>query len=488
MKRFSFASFAASLALAALLPLLFSCDREIDEVDRQEWIRDSIARANDPHYEAKVYYRDNYFNPYYYWVEEQLSYARSLKPARFADIYSYFDAMLYEKDRWSWMLDGGTFVSSETGTLPESYGITLGQGVEYYGDYSVKVAYLYPDSPFARAGVTRGWTLTHIDGRTTDELIRAKAFNAAFEVSPQRFTMRDPAGETHELTLSAETLSVSPVLEAKVFTADDFPGLEAPVGYFHYLSFKANFLEEIDRAMAIFKSAGVRCLILDLRYNGGGDSRASQRLVDFLAPASARGEVYVRRVHNKGNRRYDMTSVAEGIEGALDLERLYVITGHGSASASEMVTNGLRPLMPVKMVGDTTYGKPNGMYVFYYPNSRNDQKRYENNDYSTLEWVFLPICFYNMNGAGESIPDEGFIPDNYRPDDLYHDFTVEEDNIRACLVHLTTGVYPALPPAPLADAVSVRGAIEPARLVPLSERDPHYGADWVRPYPFSPNN
>ena len=462
-------------ALLALL-MLCGCDPEAREVRRQE----KLARENDPQYDLKVYYRDNYFNPYYYWIEDQLPVASVLKPYETADIYEYFDALLYAKDRWSWMIDGPTFASSEAGQMDGTYGVVLSQPVEYFNDYAVKFAIVYPGSPFAAQGVTRGWTLTHIGGQTTDYLIRNNLFYTAFNTTPQSFTVEDPDGVSHSFTASATDLSVSPVLKTAVFTAADFPGLTEPVGYFNYLSFKANFLDAIDQAMETFYNAGVRYLILDLRYNGGGDSRCSQKIVDYLAPVSAVGQVYVRRTHNQKLSRYDESSKVAGTTHSLDLRRLYVITGEGTASASEMVTNGLRPLMDVRMVGDTTYGKPNGMYVMCYPDSKSDLERYNQGDYSRLQWVFLPIAFYNKNGLGEPIPDDGFIPDNYRPDDLYHDFTVEEDNIRACLTHIVSGEYPLLQ-GQLPDFRSGgRGGI---RLPGEPQRDPHYGQDWVRTLP-----
>ena len=467
-------------AFFAAMLLTEGCDPEARLRAKQDRTQDSLARAQDKQYDAKVYYRDYFFNPYYYWLDERLEYSKNVKPTDYQDIYAYFDDLLVDKDRWSWMCDGPSFVSSEQGLIPGSYGISLGQPTEYYDDYSVRIAFVYPGSPFDRQGVTRGWTLTHVGGVASMDLIRSGNFNRAIEISPQSFRLLDLEGNPHSFTLSMEDLSVSPMLKTAVFTSDDFPGLTEPVGYFNYLSFKANFLDDIDNAVATLKAADVSYLILDLRYNGGGDSRASQRLVDNLAPATASGQIYVRRSHNRLMSRYDVDSKVERAKNALNLKRLYIITGHGTASASEMITNGLRPLMDVQMVGDTTYGKPNGMYVLLYPDSKADHNRYDKGDYSALEWVFLPIAFYNKNRDGESIPDEGFVPDNYRPDDFYHDFTPEEDNIRACLTHIVTGAYPALP----VNGKSVRSP-QPGgvRLLPESERNPHYGQDWVRALP-----
>lgn len=480
---------ATAMAVVAAASLIVACNPVNPEngnnngKDTTEVVKDSTAKA-------KQYLRSEYMNNYYYWVEQVKAANMKLNPAAY-DIYDFFDAMLYEKDRWSWMCDAEYYIGSETGVVAGTYGASIAQPYKYHGDYDIHVAYVYPGSPFAEQGVTRGWTLTHINNIPTMELIADGTFSTVYGRSPQNFTFRDLDGVEHKFTATAATeLSVRSSLVTKIFTDNDFPGLKEPVGYFNYLSFKANFLADITEAMETFRAAGVKTLILDLRYNGGGDSRASQLLVNYLAPANTKGQVYVKRVHNKilasqNEEQCVGASITDPVTSqviaaeSVGIEHIYFITGHGSASASEMSINGLRPLMDVKMVGDTTYGKPNGMYVLMYPGTEADYKRYNANDYSKLEWVFLPICFYNMNGKGEQIPDDGFAPDNYRPDDLYHDFDVNEDNIKACLTHIVTGSYPELPTP---HGYTTRGGVgrRAAGLDP-SECDPHYGLYTVMP-------
>ena len=467
---------AAILAALSIFLSSASCRQDPDPTPKP------TPPPSDPDLAAKMSLRDDYMSIYYYWVDEA-SPSWSSVPILNTDIYDYFDALLYKKDRWSWMTDKEYYLSSETGVQSGTYGGSLSQPLEYYDDYDIHVRYVYLGSPFANAGVTRGWTLTHLGGVPVMDLIIEGTFSAEYAKSPQTFTFKDIKGESHTFNLSAATsLQTSPSLLVKTFDGDDFPGLNAKIGYFHYLSFKANFLNSITSAMQKLKNENVSALILDLRYNGGGDARASQLLVDCLAPDKAAGSVYVTRTHNKYLTKYDYSEVVGESDPSmvcrLGIERLYVITGEGSASASEMIINGLRPFMDVKMVGDTTYGKPNGMYVLMYPGSDADYEAYEKDDYSKLEWIFLPICFYNMNGRGEQIPDSGFVPDNYRPDDLYHDFDASEDLIRACLSHYVTGTYPALPQKSKAEVKS-----GPAlRRIPLAEEqtDPHYGTYTVK--------
>ena len=473
--------FCAAVILTTCLATV-SCHK--DPVVNPDDDPDADTLVVDVDAPAKDFLRSQYMNIYYYWQSEVIGRNAVLDPSKY-DIYDYFDAMLYEKDRWSWMCDRQYYVDSESGIVIGTYGASLGQPIEYYDDYGVYVRYVYPDSPFAKNGVTRGCLLTHIDGVEVMDLIIAGVFDLKMNTSPHAFTFTDPSGKIFTFTTEwATSLNVKSSLDVKLFTESDFPGLQEPVGYFNYLSFKANFLDDIINAMEILKAASVKTLILDLRYNGGGDSRASQMLVNYLAPADKNGQIYVKRVHNKllssaddickvGAVVTDPVSGDKLTGSSIGIEHLYIITGSGMASASEMVANGLRPMMDVKMVGDTTYGKPNGMYVLMYPGSDADYTKYDKGDFSKLEWVFLPICFYNNNGVGESIPDSGFVPDCYRPDDLYHDFNANELSIKACLTHIVTGSFPQMPEK---KSVATRAAGKRVKLcISEEEKDPHYG-------------
>ena len=468
------------VALAAVMLVAQGCPDVPEEDEEQAKI------AADADYKAKSFLRSQYMEIYYYWRDQVKDRNAALKPYDY-DIYDFFDKMLYEKDRWSWMMDKEEYVSDETGVVTGTWGVSLAQAVEYYGDYSIRVRYIYPGSPLERFGITRGAVLTRIDGKNVEHDAtgftseKLKIFNENFYKSPQTFTFRLVDGRDTTFTASmASSLATRTSLITRIFQPGEFEGLTQPVGYFHYLSFKANFLDDINQAMTTFHDAGVRTLIVDLRYNGGGDSRASQLLMDYLAPKSAVGKPYVVRQHNDYLVSLDdsfsnenNTATIQGNANSLDLDRIYFITGAGTASASEMVMNGLRPYLgeKIQMVGDTTYGKPNGMYVLMYPGSNSDYDAYDKGDYSKLEWVFLPICFFNCNSEGQSIPWDGFIPDRYYPDDLFHDFGVEEGDIRACLTHIATGSYPDRP----SGKASTKSGGRQAYRIGLEEDSPNYG-------------
>ena len=464
---------------------------------------------------AQQYLKENVMDVYYYWYDQVPRKGYTYK----IDIKTYFRSLLYRKDRWSWMMDGQAYIEDETGIVSGTYGAVIGQpwmdlSKYFENDLNIVVKYVFPDSPFDKAGITRGCVMEELDSESVLEyyLTSEEHLNEFVEIldnpsttKAHKFKFKKPDGEyiTTDL-VAAKTLNTRPGLVKKIFTADDYPGLTQPVGYFNYLSFKADddvngksMLEDITEAMDYFKQNNVKTLILDLRYNGGGDSRASNLLVSYLAPASARGTVYVNRTHNNNLKSEDESSVVLSPEEAIaelaktydiplsckpdspEFEQLFFITGSGSASASEMTLNGLKPLANVKHVGDTTYGKPNGMYVFYYPYDNAARAQYNRGDYSKLKYVFLPICFYNSNGQGQYIPDDGIIPDRTVPDDLYHDFDAGEMNIEACLYYVVNGSFPA--PKPIVRQSAVPQGKVLMKLKRAEDSDENYGRYVVIP-------
>lgn len=374
-------------------------------------------------------------NHYYYWYKQIPS---NIDPKPIKTIESYFDTLLIAQDRWSWMMTGEEYVQSETGVY-ESYGISLGQPIDYFNDYSVRVRYVHPSSPMSENNVKRGYQLTHLNGTAVNTLISNGTFNSVYGQSSNSFTFKNYSGQSFTFSTSSRVISTRSYLKKMVITQQDYQGLPYNVGYFNYLSFKAGMLEDIDSAMEQFKNDNIRVLILDLRYNSGGDTRATALLANYIAPASANGKILVKREHNDKLRSLDndvkTQTIISRIAGSLNLDHLFVLTTKGSASASEVIINGLNPLMSVIQVGSTTYGKPNGMYVLTYPYANYDNPKY----------VFLPVCFFSVNSIGYGQYLNGLTPDHYRPDDLYHDFGLTDDWVQSVLHYVTNGSFPPLP-------------------------------------------
>ncbi|MBR5073659.1 MAG: hypothetical protein IKX26_00320 [Bacteroidales bacterium] len=423
MKKFFSSSLIAvslvCLAAFAFSSCIFDSDSKEEKIDK-----DSTVVKN---------FVDQMMKQFYYWADQMPSSVTMNNKS----VEEYFTAHLVKKDRWSWMMNGLSYNSMETG-ISTSYGFHLAQPIDYFKDYDVYITYVDKNSPLAKAGVTRGWQLTHIAGTDVATLIKNDRFYDEIGKTSNSFTFKKPDGTSADMNLSQTSFQSNSVTLSKVFTAADCDKLSksAKVGYILYTSFNSNMKNEILSALNKMKSDGITDLILDLRYNGGGDLDLCAEIASYLAPATADGKVFVTLSHNLANKKEDKSYNIKRTGNSLNLGRLFIITGKGTASASESMVNCLSPYMDIQNVGGQTYGKPNGMYVFLYP-----QKAKEKD----IDYAFLPICFYCMNSDGKADFDNGIAPKNKRYDDLYHDFSGEEDLIKACLTYIATGTYPELP-------------------------------------------
>jgi hypothetical protein len=155
-------------------------------------------------------------------------------------------------------------------------------------------------------------------------------------------------------------------------------------------------------------------LILDLRYNSGGDLNIAQTLASYIAGNSYKGIVFAKLSHNDKLQNYNTSLTFKSTDYSVALPRLMVITSRSTASASEDVMNGLKPMVNVVSFGDTTNGKPTGMYPWYVG------KKY----------AMLPIAFKIVNSQNLGEFFDGIFPAKLAPDDITHDFN---DRNEACL-------------------------------------------------------
>jgi C-terminal processing protease CtpA/Prc len=92
------------------------------------------------------------------------------------------------------------------------------------------------------------------------------------------------------------------------------------------------------------------------------------------------------------------------------LNRLYVLTSGSTASASELVINGLKPYMSsVILVGTTTYGKNVGSLTLY--DDPGSDYLSEEDANTAHKYAMQPICIQVFNKDGFSDYTQGFDPD-----------------------------------------------------------------------------
>jgi C-terminal processing protease CtpA/Prc len=161
--------------------------------------------------------------------------------------------------------------------------------------------------------------------------------------------------------------------------------------------------------------------VLDLRYNGGGLVSVAQHLGGLIGGAPTSGKVFAEFFHNDKNASRNTVYRFEDPPQSLDLPRLVVIATRSSASASEAMINGLRPFMPVTVVGNTTYGKPVGQYSFDF-----------------CDKVLIPVAFTVRNARGEGDFFDGIPADCAAPDDLDNQIGSASEASLAEAIHVLT--------------------------------------------------
>ena len=159
---------------------------------------------------------------------------------------------------------------------------------------------------------------------------------------------------------TAETTTPPLAGEALVVERDN----GTPVGYINFRTFIDAADGPLRAAATTFREAGVTDLIIDLRYNGGGLVRVAETFLNLLAGDTANGQLsYIVNLNDKHQDQNSTANFAPLAETFSPLRIAFITTG-GSASASELLINGLDPHIELAIVGSETSGKAVGQYAF----------------------------------------------------------------------------------------------------------------------------
>jgi hypothetical protein len=204
-------------------------------------------------------------------------------------------------------------------------------------------------------------------------------------------------------------------------------GQPVKVGYLDYTQFVTYSENDLAAAVTSFANQGATELVLDLRYNGGGDVATARDLASMIAGARVAGQVFAGLRFNDKNQAKNQNILFTAPAGATpNLSRVVIIASSGTASASELVINGLKPFMNVVLIGDTTYGKPYGFEPFEYCGT-----------------VYNAVNFESVNALGAGGYTSGIPPTCPANDDLDHQLgDPNEGELAAALSYISTGQCP----------------------------------------------
>ena len=293
----------------------------------------------------------------------------------------------------------------------------------------LRVRFVEPLSPVAAAGLRRGDTILSIDGFSPADVVAGLLPVVSTVGVPRHFVIRRPDG-VQAIDVSSADFPLSPVTRIATLDATR-AGAPVKVGYLSYTQFVSYSGNDLKQAFAGFAADGISELILDLRYNGGGSVAVARDLASMVSPASA-GQLFAYLRFNDKHPENTLQIRFNGADVQLTpvpagLERVFVIASGATASASELVINGLRPFVKTVLVGETTYGKPFG----FVPR-----------DYCGI--TYNAVQFEALNALGVGNYTTGFTPDCAVPDDFDRQLgDPAEQRVRTALDYIATGSCPA---------------------------------------------
>ncbi|WP_300438888.1 S41 family peptidase [Christiangramia sp.] len=327
----------------------------------------------------------------------------------------FYDGLTIEKDRFSFITDDYIALENSFSGISETTGVEFRL---YRFSSSDKlfgvVRYIIPGSNAEDKDIERGDLFRRLNGQelTIENYREILASNSiTFELATLEDNTVTPTGES--VTIATSTLTENPILVKKVF---DLNG--AKVGYLMYNSFVADFDGELNAAFAEFKSANITDLILDLRYNGGGSVRTATRLASMIT-GQFTGEIFAKQQWNEDYQnfflndnpdrlfnRFTDTGADNEALNSLNLTKLYTIVSSSSASASELVINGLEPYIDVVQIGDKTVGKSQASVTLY--DGPNFSRNGANPDHT---YAIQPLVYESVNANDVGVPFDGLEPD-----------------------------------------------------------------------------
>ncbi len=399
----------ASGCVAALLLLLGSCGSESSPASPTGSSCSTLGQVN--------FVRDT-LQSIYFWYRE----LPNPDTAGFASPEAYLEAVRYRTldSSYSYIADK----EESAAFFSESQFIGIGLSTSRTGESELRVAQTFEGSPAAEAGVARGDFILSINGRSVADLFRTGDINTIFGPAEVGVVVtlswrRLADGSARNASLTKRAVTIPTVSATGVYPLRRGPR----VGYVFFRNFVQPSNAALDGAFRTLREAGATELVLDLRYNGGGLLSVAQHLAGLIGGDPTSGQLFIELFHNDKNQNRNSTLRLTVPPEAIGFSRLVVITTRGSASASEAIVNGLRPFMPVTLVGDTTFGKPVGQYGFDF-----------------CDKTLFPVAFQTRNAQGQGDYFTGIPADCAAGDDLDHAIgDADEASFAEALHFLGTG-------------------------------------------------
>ena len=390
-------------------------------------------------------------NAYYFWQADvaDLDDSKATVAADYAEFLSTVDdpaEFFYKICNKHWKsvgddaaVDRFSFLSEDYKDLVQGFsGVSKSDGVEFglslYGGEGSKdvfgfVRYIVANSDASNKDIKRGDIFVGVNGTSLNldnyrELLFGDIDTYTLNFATIENNTINPNGRELSLT-KQEGLVENPILLSTVFEQSG-----TKVGYLLYNSFVADFDEQLNGVFGDFAAAGINELILDFRYNGGGRVSSALQIASSVYGTNT-DELFLKARYNAkimstfdpgdGETNFSSTTIDNNTPlNELGLQRVYVIATASTASASELVMNGLEPYINVVHVGTKTVGKNEFSNTFVDDQENNNFYNAERESHinPNNQWAIQPLLGRNENADGFSDYTGGLTPDHELREDV----------------------------------------------------------------------
>ncbi|MBS7566951.1 PDZ domain-containing protein [Mucilaginibacter sp. Bleaf8] len=381
----------SSAFMIVIISLLAACKKEnsasVPLSGSNQWILDSMR-------------------VYYYWNKELPK-----QPAANESPTSFFKSLLNPADRFSY-IDNPDEVKTEYSSFAW-YGFEYAfvESAALAGQLIGTVTLVVPGGPAEKQGLKRGDIFTAVNevalSTSTSNSIK-RVLSEGNGVTLQLADLQDK----QLIRTSAVKITHQNFSEQPVYTTRIFSGGQAKIGYIFYNWFSGlndyNVLDSLNK----LKSQGISELVIDLRYNPGGDVSSAAKIAATLTPGKPEQLFAIYQANSNGGHinksfndligenGFQPQDFSEFTSRRINLKRIFILTSASTASAAELLVNNLKPFIQVIQIGHTTTGK--------------DMASFAIRDFHTpikINFTLHPLVFklYNANGQGEY--SNGLTPD-----------------------------------------------------------------------------
>ncbi|KAF2342500.1 S41 family peptidase [Flavobacterium tistrianum] len=319
-------------------------------------------------------------------------------------------------DRFSWIVDDYTVLEQELSGVTKNNGVDfrLSRVASGSNDVVGFVRYIIPNSDASTKAIKRGDLFTSVNGT---KLTVSNYQQLLLNQDSYTLDLADYNGTNYVLNGKSVALTKTVLEENPIFINKVIASGGRKIGYLMYNGFYPGYDDKLNQAFGELKSQGITDLILDLRYNGGGSVTSAIRLSSMIT-GQFDNQIFAKTQFNakwmKDMTADDLESLnyrfVNNIDGkplnSLNLTTVYIITTASTASASELIVNGLKPYINVVQIGETTTGKNVGSYTIYDSETLFTKKGINPNH----KYAMQPLVFKISNSAGFGDYQQGLQP------------------------------------------------------------------------------